>query len=300
MNRSVWKYSVMAACLATTIGLHAQMDVIASPMPMQGPGAGVVGFHMEIGGPEEQVIKGQPFSAEISNTFVQTLADGNRITNTSTSYLYRDSEGRTRRENTLMIRGSGKDGKDAPKIIMIDDPVAGTKFIVDDNFQTARKVLRTHKHKGGHPAKRVEKIRAEAGSFAIATPAMGAVFAGAPDPTEEQKTEDLGEKTIEGVLVKGTRLTRIIPAGAIGNEKPITTFTEVWRSAELGIDMLKIHNDPWSGEVTTKVTNIARGEPDGALFSPPADYKVMDGKHGDFTFRTFEKKLPPPPPPPTE
>jgi len=48
------------------------------------------------------------------------------------------------------------------------------------------------------------------------------------------------------------------------------------------MEVMRVHKDPWSGEVTTKVTNIRRGEPDASLFTPPADYKVekMDrGKH---------------------
>ena len=45
-------------------------------------------------------VKGAPYSAQAVNEMVQTLADGNRITNTSSSMLYRDSQGRERREES--------------------------------------------------------------------------------------------------------------------------------------------------------------------------------------------------------
>jgi hypothetical protein len=44
-------------------------------------------------------VKGAPYSAEAVNETVQTLADGNRIVQRSSSMQYRDSEGRERRGN---------------------------------------------------------------------------------------------------------------------------------------------------------------------------------------------------------
>ena len=48
---------------------------------------------------EGKVVKGMPYSAEIATESVQTLGDGNRIVHRSTSRVYRDSEGRVRRED---------------------------------------------------------------------------------------------------------------------------------------------------------------------------------------------------------
>src|ERR1043166_3142081 len=48
-----------------------------------------------------KTVKGAPYSAESVTESTQTLADGNRIINRITSAVYRDSEGRTRREQTL-------------------------------------------------------------------------------------------------------------------------------------------------------------------------------------------------------
>lgn len=45
-----------------------------------------------------KVVKGAPYSAEAVSESLQVLADGNKITRSSTTKMYRDGEGRTRRE----------------------------------------------------------------------------------------------------------------------------------------------------------------------------------------------------------
>jgi hypothetical protein len=52
------------------------------------------------------------------------------------------------------------------------------------------------------------------------------------------------------------------------------------------------HSDPWAGELKTQFTSVNTSEPDSALFTVPADYKLIDEKAGPFTI-----KLPPPAPP---
>src|SRR6476620_273497 len=65
----------------------------------QPPDANVVFFATaSFGG---KVVKGAPYSAEAVTETIQTLGDGNRIVNRISSMLYRDSEGRTRREQSL-------------------------------------------------------------------------------------------------------------------------------------------------------------------------------------------------------
>ena len=98
----------------------------------------------------------------------------------------------------------------------------------------------------------------------------------ASDPSEV-KTEDLGTQTMEGLLVTGTRTTRTIPAGQIGNDKPISIVTEVWTSPDLKTIVSSKRSDPRMGEQTFQLTNIARTEPDPSLFTVPADFKVIDG-----------------------
>ena len=90
-------------------------------------------------------------------------------------------------------------------------------------------------------------------------------------------TEDLGTQTMEGLQVTGVRTTRTIPAGEIGNEKPIVIVTEVWTSPDLKTVVYSKRSDPRMGEQIFKLTNITRAEPDASLFIVPADFRVTDG-----------------------
>jgi len=84
-------------------------------------------------------IKGAPYSAEAVTETTQVLGDGNRIVNRSTASLYRDSEGRTRREQTLKSIGGVTSGALPLQTIMISDPVAGVSYSLDPSSRTAHK-----------------------------------------------------------------------------------------------------------------------------------------------------------------
>src|SRR5712691_11159112 len=81
-----------------------------------------VGSEMRFGGP---TVKGAPYSATVITEAVQTLANGTRISQKTTASVYRDGEGRTRREQTFGAIGSFRAAGDAPQMTFIEDPVAG-------------------------------------------------------------------------------------------------------------------------------------------------------------------------------
>src|SRR5205085_2938534 len=99
-------------------------------------GFAIISDEMRFTGP---VVKGAPYSGEAVTESNQTLADGNRITHKSTALVYRDSEGRTRREQTLNNIGPFATSGDAPTMIFINDPVAGANYTLDPRTKTARK-----------------------------------------------------------------------------------------------------------------------------------------------------------------
>jgi len=103
---------------------------------------------------------------------------------------------------------------------------------------------------------------------------------------ENVASESLGTKTILGLPATGTRVTRTIPAGQIGNTKAISVVTERWVSIDLQIPLSTTHTDPMMGNMTTTVTSVTRGEPDATLFQVPSDYKIEAGKHGDMLYMT--------------
>jgi hypothetical protein len=100
---------------------------------------------------------------------------------------------------------------------------------------------------------------------------------GMPGAAEGQTVrEDLGSQSIEGVSAIGSRSTTTIPAGAIGNEQPITIVSEQWFSPDLQVLVLTRHSDPRQGDTTYRLVNVVRAEPDRSLFVVPADYTFKE------------------------
>ncbi len=231
---------------------HGAWVLDDSPSPMT--------YSFEVSG-DQEVVKNAPYTANAVTERTQTLGDGNRIVNKSASSVARDSQGRTRHEETL-----GKVG-DLPlkglKVISIHDPVAGTSFV----FKSGGNAETQETH-GDPKVVRVEE-RKNVRVFTTG-PQKGFAF----EQSGDVKHESLGTKTIEGVSAEGKRETRTIAAGAIGNERPIEIISETWYSPELHTIVLSKRNDPRVGETVFHLTDINRAEPDASLFQPPPGTKV--------------------------
>jgi hypothetical protein len=90
------------------------------------------------------------------------------------------------------------------------------------------------------------------------------------------RTETLGKRTFDGIEAEGTRTVSTIPAGSIGNERPIEIVSERWYSAELQTVVMTRHSDPRTGDNVYRLENINRTEPQANLFQVPADYTVSE------------------------
>ena len=236
---------------------------------------------------ELTTVTGAPFTAEIVSESVQVLADGNRIVHRSTGRVYRDSQGRTRREDDIEPGQAGS--------ISITDPAGKVSYVLDTASKIAwatptltasalvpKKVVLPG---SDDPAdvelrRRLEDQLAAAMAEFEHQEASGGVAGGlkhkSSKPPWNEAAEVLPARQIEGVMAEGTRITRRIPAGAIGNEQPIVTVTEEWRSPELQVFVLTRTSDPRIGETTYRLINITRAEPSPALFDVPADYTVRE------------------------
>jgi hypothetical protein len=235
-------------------------------------------------------VEGAPYSATVTNETVQTLADGNRIVQSSTGATARDSMGRTRQDAPLPPIGNMRPA-DAPRIVFVQDPVAQTSYTLNLTDKTAVKnpgpgpgpgmAMPTLSVAAGSPAGAGDPgpvtIRAIAGPVPATPMAPVISFSGrAVSDGGKAQTEDLGSKTMEGVTVTGVRTTHTIPAGEIGNDKPITVVTEVWTSPELKTVIYSKRSDPRMGDQTFQLTNIVRAEPDPSLFTVPSDFTIRD------------------------
>lgn len=218
-----------------------------------------------------KVVKGAPYAAEAVMESTHTLADGTKLTRKSVTLQYRDSEGRTRKEQSFSNAGPFASAGDAPKVVFINDPVAGVRYSLFAQDRKASKLsIQNSQNRPTPPS-------SSAAPRPPHHPDSVAQNSSAPTPPES-KTESLGKQIIEGVEAEGTRTTMTIPAGTIGNDRAIDIISERWYSPALQLVVLSKHNDPRWGEDTYKLTKINRTEPAHSLFEVPADYTITEGR----------------------
>lgn len=316
-SRQLWTVWVAAAFGGTVV--HAQAPPAApepadtvfvmrdvAPLPAIGGQIDIIRHEADVLG---AVVKDKPYSAKSTTESVQTLADGNRIINRNESTIYRDSEGRTRREQTLGSVGPWQAGEPVT-LINVRDPVADKSFVLDPVARTARElrpfrmafaqaqevgqgagvgVRATWTAAVPPPPGLPPPAGATSGSVAVTqatndeqgvrvftrgvAAAFPATFSAALGAS--QASEDLGEQVLEGLLVQGTRLTSTIPVGAMGNERPIEVVTERWYSQDIEATVLERFVDPRFGETTYRLVNVVRGDPSPDLFQVPQGYEVV-------------------------
>jgi|SRR5579871_2296582 len=266
MKRSHWLAALV--CSAGLAGLRAQE-------PGGGPRHGNMNFiaHEMM----SKTVKGAPFAADAVITTTQSLPNGSHINRTSTASLYRDSEGRTRREqqslsDTGVFAGSGQ----SRPTVFIHDPVAQSAYVLNPQKKTAQKMsFNTHEARranpgGGQNATESAEAPGEPGVYR---------YGGSVEASRTVKTESLGNQVIEGLPVEGTRHTLTIPAGAIGNDQPIESVTERWFSPDLQVVVKSVRTDPRFGQTVYQLSNIRRAEQPATLFEVPSDFAITAG-HG--------------------
>jgi hypothetical protein len=162
--------------------------------------------------------------------------------------------------------------------VFINDPVAGTVYTLNESEKTA------HKLPGGVGSAGRRDGCYQDGRSCGGTAAQREMTyvqriekTGAAPQEHTGKTEDLGTQNIEGVAAKGTRSIVTIPAGEIGNDRPIDIVSERWYSPDLGLVVMSRHSDPRMGETTYRLTHLQSSEPSKALFQVPSDFKLIEG-----------------------
>jgi hypothetical protein len=194
------------------------------------------------------------------------LGDGNVIERKHRGATYRDGEGRIRTEHGAPAVGAVA-ATGQSDFILIRDPVASVQWVLNPDLKTAVKtplpgtVSHAAMPPGGGGAPMLRRRQ----------PAPGLKVTGI-------KEDKLGTANINGVQAEGTRTTMTIPAGDMGNVRPIEVVTERWFAPQLQVVVKSSHSDPRTGEQLFEMTNIRPGEPAAALFQPPADYKVTEGR----------------------
>jgi hypothetical protein len=284
MKRICMWHLGLIAMLLCSVGALAQELPPLPPPPPDAEGPVVFKYQRMVGG---KVVAGAPYSATSTVQSTQTLSDGTHINRTNTVTLYRDSQGRTRREETMDGFGPWSAPQDESKqMVFINDPVAGTHYVLDPSNKTAHKMPAPPPPPGspataaapGEPAPPpAVNFSSEAGAgFAVSVRGGSGNVMFKKEPGTVA-TEQLGTQMISGVSAEGTRETRTIPAGAIGNDQQIQVVSERWYSPDLQIVLMSKRSDPRSGTTTYQLSNVNRNEPAAALFQVPSDYTLTEG-----------------------
>jgi hypothetical protein len=241
-------------------------------------------------------VKGQPYSAEAVNETTQTLGDGNKIVTRSSTMIYRDSEGRERREESMGKLGALNVEGGPARIVFISDPVAKVSYSLRPNDHTAEKMPAMVPDGRSGETLTVQRYSIQTSSPALPPPdgqvhigfGIGTGIGRGGREASNAKVEKLGTQVIEGVPADGTRTTTTIPAGQIGNERDINIVSERWVSQDLGVVIMTKRSDPRMGETVYKLTNVNRSEPAHSLFEVPADYTVTES--GAMSRRVINKE----------
>ncbi|MDQ1410931.1 MAG: hypothetical protein QOJ41_2666 [Acidobacteriaceae bacterium] len=263
MKRNGWMHVVLGGALVLAAGTANA----------QGPGGG---HHGPFGGPVElmgfegmhggKLVKGAPFSATSTSATTQVLQDGTTINRSAQGALYRDSEGRSRRELTFTGVGPLEATGGTHKMVAIFDPVAGVHYMLNPDKKVAHKM--TLPANAGN-ADKAQAVQQKMQARRQQEEASGAL-----------KVESLGTQMVNGVNAEGTRTTHTIAAGEIGNDKPLQVVSERWYSPDLQTVVKSSRTDPRFGTTTFSLSNIQKAEPAAALFAVPADYTVKAGEPG--------------------
>ncbi len=264
-------------------------------------GAQVDRMAMRSGG---RVVTGSPYSAEVVTESVQTLTDGTKLTRQNSGMVYRDSQGRSRREQGPAHLGPFGEGGEAPRAVFISDPVSGVAYTLFPDRRVGRRQPMSPEQEvidaGQRPAGKGEQGRQGGGRNGVKNGgrngdrkagrpgqrgrgpgAAGSSEAGladgkVADGNFEVRVESLGKRDIDGLTADGERRTTVIPVNRIGNDRPIEIVEERWKSPELKTTIYSRTLDPRWGEHTFRLTKINRSEPDSSLFAPTADYSIEE------------------------
>jgi hypothetical protein len=201
-----------------------------------------------------------PFTGVIHVERSLVQPDGSRMELKTVRNIARDSHGRIHQESRQLLPSSSTA---QPKVIRIHlyDPESRISTWLDPRRRTCWTMTVNHPP-GSVP------------------PAFIASTTGSSLPQNDfAREEDLGTHEIEGLAVHGVRQTQTISAsGDRGKEVVVTD--EYWYSEDLRINLIVKHSDPRNGTVTLTVAQIARTEPEPALFEIPEGYTPPKAEPG--------------------
>ena len=213
------------------------------------------GVRMLIPGVFVTPIPGAPFSGTVEILSKQVLPDGSTLVRQTINHIGRNSAGVIHNERRK-LEPPGFQGEPPLQIWHLFDPTTRLNTFLNPQTHIARQTV----------------LAAPPAAPENSTP--GTLVA--EESAEDLKTVDLGTQTVAGLILKGTRKQRTVPADRSGTGKQVTITDDYWYSEDLKVYLVLKHNDPRTGEQVVGIADAERKEPDAALFQVPAGYKVVD------------------------
>ncbi|HUE44598.1 MAG TPA: hypothetical protein VMP12_13570 [Candidatus Sulfotelmatobacter sp.] len=244
---TVAKLAFLAALAALAIFSSSAQEVSdPKPPPYRGVRVYVAGVYVT-------PVPGVPVTAIVELQSVTTLPDGSRHIDKTFNNIARDFKGRIYNERRQWINPATTR---EPAIISFHlyDPVTHLNTFLEPATHLARQSM--------FPERK--------------SPAGQEVALPATTRNPQVVVDELGTKTMEGVLVRGLLRTRTVPANDSGTGKIVEITDEYWYSDELRLNMAVRHEDPRTGQQIVTVTKLRREEPDPDTFEIPAGYKIVD------------------------
>ena len=197
---------------------------------------------------EAPLVSGHPYSA--TGRQVTLSPDGAHVDRSVTEMIYRDDQGRTRRE------------MEGGKNVNILDPAAGVAY----NLDAERKVA----------MKRTLAPAALANQSRVPTQSPLEIATAQARSRPNMSVEDLGTQVVNGVSAQGVRVTTVTPIGTFGNDRELKTTVDRWISPDLHVLVKSVTTDSRSGTTKYDLTNLMLASPDPSLFQVPAGYSVEE------------------------
>jgi len=210
-----------------------------------------------------ELVLGAPFSAEGVTVWRPPAASGLPEWRAATRY-YRDGAGRARVEQ--MYVGHAGDWR-PDRIVLSPDPDGLSGYLLDPAAGTASRIARG------------TMLMTVGGANSLVLPISMARYVDFAQPRMhefyrhshgDRQAEPLGEATVAGLRVLGTRLTE---TWLMGNQPPeLRTIQELWVSPDLKVMVYSRTEDSVVGIIEHRLSDIRQAEPPADLFTVPTDY----------------------------
>lgn len=211
--------------------------------------------------PYPVIVTAAPFSARITSTTYEKLADGTQVAHETESWEARNNQGWQWSKHIVQDKDALR--RDGKKYIwyVVWNPIHHTRT----EWCDCRKIAYTKPY--GDP--RPERLHQHVNSSGMD------VYLGSVTDRLKYRLTPIEGQVLQGEPTDGTQALRTVPAGVDGNDRDLRWSIRSWYSPRLHLAMFTIVDDPFKGLTKHEVLDLKTTEPDPGLFLVPEGYQVL-------------------------